>query len=150
MSGSEWDDLPPSFDEYNNRDNQQWANAPPPPPPPGPYVFGPPPIATPQTHYCGRKLFAFIGVFVFSVLALQFFLSPSCHDSPRGSALLVYKFRQGKREETFRETLESFCNSKGSYLGGKVVSIGDEEHYDFIQTVRIQFIITSMPYYFKT
>ena len=139
----QWEnDLPPSYDNSTNRAPPSTA-----PPPMYNNSYTPaPPVDNDYNANIGYKestrrrtiFFAFIGIIVVTGIGLGVFLSPSCHDRPSSSgydnaAIVVYKFRQPTFGDTF-----SICNDKKSYSGGKVVSITDQEDYDFIQNVRIQ------------
>ena len=147
MSG--WDD----DQQWNN--DQQWENGPPPPPPPpiAPSPTAPPPMyensfLSPQTDdnahdnvICqgnSQKIRKFGFLFFFFMVAGQFFLGgfdfifdsePPCQDSPNGIATIYHD-----RRISF-ESANSDCKDMRD---SKVVSILDEEHYDFIKNVKIQ------------
>lgn len=59
------------------------------------------------------------------------FLTPTCHNSPGGSAIVVYKFRK----PTFIDA-QSVCQKE--HFGGEIVTILDDEYNSFIQQVGIQ------------
>ena len=123
MSGWEWDD------------NGQWDNA----LPPTSYDI---PVNTRDDagkKWCMKIFFTLIISFVvFKEIVSDFIFAPTCHDSPSGSAMVLYQ-----REPNSFDAANLKCDAILS--GGKVVSIIDEKDYDFIKKVKT--LVTSTRYY---
>ena len=113
-----------------------------------------------------KKIVAFTNVFCIIVFIVGFALAgamgaglfdpsedslPVCHTSPSGSALAMYPSRDYSFEKANKDCNEilrkklvmtdlelKYCDLQHGNCGGKVVSITDDEHHDFIKKVRIQ------------